>query len=156
MAAESKRGPVRVFVAGTFDGLHLGHVFLLDFARRRGSALARRQRRDGVRVSVAIARDDSVERLKHRRPLHSHRERQRLVAALRSVDEAFVGVPTDFLRSVRRVRPDLIVLGHDQSTSWEERLRAAGIHVPILRCPPYRRANLKSSALRRDFEKMAT
>jgi glycerol-3-phosphate cytidylyltransferase-like family protein len=79
-----------------------------------------------------------------------------LVAALRSVDEAFVGVPNDFLRSVRRVRPDLIVLGHDQSAAWEERLRNAGFHVPILRCPPYRRANLKSSALRRDFEKMAT
>lgn len=157
MGAEtSSRGPVRVFVAGTFDGLHLGHVFLFDFARRRGMALARRQRRDGVHLSVVVARDESVQRLKRRPPLHSHRERQRLVAALRSVDEAFVGAPNDFLRSVRRVRPDLIVLGHDQNVGWEERLREAGFHVPILRCPPYRREYLKSSALRRDFEKTAT
>lgn len=156
MTGESNWGPVRVFVAGTFDGLHLGHLFLFDFARRRGLALARRQRREGVRVSVVIARDESVERLKRRAPLHSQRERQRLVAALRSVDEAFVGAPADFLRSVRRVHPDLIVLGHDQSASWEERLRAAGIRVPILRCPPYRREKLKSSALRRDFEQMTT
>lgn len=154
MTGES--GPVRVFVAGTFDGLHLGHVFLFDFARRRGLALARRRRREGVRLSVVIARDESVERIKRRAPLHSHRERQRLVSALRSVDEAFVGAPTDFLRSVRRVAPDLIVLGHDQSATWEERLRDAGIRVPILRCPPYRRDNLKSSALRRDFERMTT
>jgi FAD synthetase len=156
MAGESNRGPVRVFVAGTFDGLHLGHLFLFDFARRRGMALARRQSRDGVYLSVVVARDESVHRIKRRPPLHSHRERQRLVAAIRSVDEAFVGVPNDFLQSVRRVGPDLIVLGHDQNVGWEERLREAGFLVPILRCPPYRRANLKSSALRRDFERTVT
>ena len=63
MAGESNRGPVRVFVAGTFDGLHLGHLFLFDFARRRGMALARRQSRDGVYLSVVVARDEGEIRL---------------------------------------------------------------------------------------------
>jgi FAD synthetase len=156
MSARSAGGPVRVFLGGTFDGIHSGHVHLLEFARRRGLALARRQGRAGVHVSVVVARDESVRRIKHRPPHHTHTERRRLVSALRPVDDAFVGVPNDFVRSVRKVRPDLIVLGYDQGSSWEAILRAAGIRAPIVRCPPYRGKQLKSSRLRTDWEKMPT
>jgi FAD synthetase len=148
--------PVRVFVGGTFDGLHLGHVFLLEFARRRGLALARRSARSGVHLSVVVARDESVRRIKHRAPHHTQRERRRLVASLKPVDAAFVGVPNDFVRSVRKVRPDLIVLGYDQSAGWEDILRDAGIEAQIVRCPPYDRRRLKSSMIRADLEKMST
>lgn len=148
--------PVRVFVGGTFDGLHLGHLFLLEFARRRGLALARQLGRTGVRLSVVVARDESVGRIKHRPPHHRQHERRRLVAALRAVDEAFVGVPNDFIKSVRRVNPDLVVLGYDQTASWEARLRSAGIRARIVRCPPYRGRRLKSSMLRADLEGMST
>ncbi len=148
--------PVRVFVGGTFDGLHLGHVFLLEFARRRGLALARRSGRPGVHLSVVVARDESVRRIKHRSPHHTQRERRRLVASLKLVDAAFVGVPNDFVRSVRKVRPDLIVLGYDQSGGWEGTLRDAGIAARIVRCPPYDGERLKSSMIRADLEKMPT
>ena len=131
--------PVRVFVGGTFDGLHLGHVFLLEFARRRGLALARRSGRPGVHLSVVVARDESVRRIKHRSPHHTQRERRRLVASLKLVDAAFVGVPNDFVRSVRKVRPDLIVLGYDQS-GW------LGRHSSRRR---HRRQNRPLPALRR-------
>ncbi len=149
-------GPVRVFLGGTFDGLHLGHVFLISFARRRGLALARRLGRPGVHVSVVIARDASVQRIKQRPPLHTEGERRQLVAALKGVDTAFFGARNDFIRSVRRVRPDLIVLGYDQSGNWERILRQAGIEARIVRCPPYKDRHLKSSMLRAELEKMAT
>ena len=147
---------MRVFVGGTFDGLHRGHLFLLEFARRRGLALARRLGRDGVRLSVVVARDESVRRIKHRSPHHSERERRTLIAALKPVDEAFVGAPNDFIASVRRVEPDLIVLGYDQKGSWEDVLRANGIHARLVRCPPYEGKRLKSSVLRQDLERMST
>jgi len=148
--------PVRVFVGGTFDGLHLGHLFLLEFARRRGLALARRLGRNGVHVSVVVARDESVRRIKHRAPHHSQRERCKLIAALRAVDLAFVGVPNEFIKSVRRVNPDLIVLGYDQKPSWEQTLRDAGIHARIIRCAAYQGRRLKSSMMRADLERMST
>jgi FAD synthetase len=147
---------LRVFVAGTFDGLHYGHLFLLTHARRRGLAMARRLGRAGVRLSVVVARDDSVQRIKGRAPHHTQRERQRLLAALRLVDTAFIGDRDDFIRSVRRARPELIVLGYDQSAAWEEILRACGFTMPIVRCPHYRGRQLKSSMLRGDLEQMRT
>ena len=148
--------PVRVFVGGTFDGLHLGHLFLLEFARRRGLALAQRLGRSGVHVSVVVARDESVRRIKHRPPHHTQRERCKLIAALRVVDQAFVGVPNEFIKSVRRVNPDLIVLGYDQKPSWEQTLHDAGIHARIIRCPAYQGRRLKSSMMRADLERMST
>lgn len=150
------RQPVRVFVAGTFDGLHYGHIFLLRSARRRGAQLARRLGRNGVHLAVVIARDDSVRRIKSRAPHHTQHERRQMVAALRFVDEAFVGHRDDFIKSVRRVAPDLIVLGYDQSSTWEDALRRAGVTVPVIRCAHYRVHRLKSSMIRADLERMRT
>lgn len=148
--------PVRVFVAGTFDGLHAGHLFLFRYARERGGALARQLGRRGVRLTVVIARDDSVRRIKNRAPHHTEDERRDLIAALRLVDDVFVGYRDDFIKSVRRARPDLIVLGYDQSPAWEEVLRRAHITTPVLRCPRYGSGGLKSSKIRADLEKMRT
>jgi FAD synthetase len=156
MSSSPAAEPVRVFVGGTFDGLHLGHLFLLESARRHALRLARHLGRDGVQVSVVVARDESVRRIKHRPPHHTQRQRCKLIAALRVVDEAFIGAPSDFIKSVRRVNPDLIVLGYDQKASWEQTLRDAGIHARIIRCPAYQGRRLKSSMLRTDLERMST
>jgi hypothetical protein len=72
------------------------------------------------------------------------------------VDRARLGFPGDFLRSVRVVRPDVIVLGYDQSVGWENTLRAAGFAGIITRCPAYDDRRLKSSRLRDDFARRET
>ena len=156
MSRAGSLGPLRIFVGGTFDGLHFGHVFLLNFARRRGLALARQRGRAGVRLTVVVARDESVARIKGRPPHHTQDERRRLVGALDAVDATFVGYRDHFLRSVRRAQPDLIVLGYDQSTAWEQTLRTAGIQALVMRCPPYDGRRLKSSKIRSDIEKRQT
>jgi cytidyltransferase-like protein len=154
--APSATEPIRIFVAGTFDGLHRGHVFLLDFARRYGLRCAKRRGASGVYLTVVVARDASVRRIKGRVPHHSERERRQLVGALRAVDRARLGFEGNFLRSVRAAKPDAIVLGYDQSSRWEDTLRAAGFTGAIVRCPAYNADRLKSSRLRADIMRRET
>ena len=61
-----------VFTNGCFDLLHIGHITLLEQARRYGE-----------RLIVAINSDDSVRALKGpSRPIVGERERVRVLAAL--------------------------------------------------------------------------
>jgi rfaE bifunctional protein nucleotidyltransferase chain/domain len=70
----------KVFVNGTFDILHRGHLELLTFARDQGDWL-----------TVAIDSDQRVKQLKgHSRPINSMAERADLLRHLRAVDQVVV------------------------------------------------------------------
>jgi D-beta-D-heptose 7-phosphate kinase/D-beta-D-heptose 1-phosphate adenosyltransferase len=92
----------KVFVNGTFDILHVGHIALLDYAKSLGDQLV-----------VAIDSDDRVRLLKGSdRPINSQIERGTLLAALKSVDEVFVFDTDDELRSLIQAC-DIMVKGSD-------------------------------------------
>jgi D-beta-D-heptose 7-phosphate kinase/D-beta-D-heptose 1-phosphate adenosyltransferase len=94
-----------VFTNGCFDLLHIGHITLLEDARREGD-----------RLVVAINSDASVCALKGpARPIVGERERGRILAALAAVDAVVVfGEPTP-LRVIEALRPNVIVKGGDYS-----------------------------------------
>ncbi|MEN2999640.1 MAG: DUF357 domain-containing protein, partial [Acidilobaceae archaeon] len=108
-----KREITRVFVGGTFDILHPGHIELLHFASRLGE------------LHVVVARDSTVEKVKGRRPVLDERSRLKLVSSLRMVSRALLGDPEDIMKSVEVVRPHVIVLGPDQPYEEEELARRA-------------------------------
>ena len=92
----------KVFVNGTFDILHVGHVALLDYAKSLGDQLV-----------VGIDSDDRVRLLKGSdRPINSQLERGTLLAALKSVDEVFVFDTDDELTSLIQAC-DVMVKGSD-------------------------------------------
>lgn len=67
----------KIFVNGTFDVLHLGHLAMLNFARGLGDHL-----------TVAIDSDERVKRLKgSTRPINNVLERKTLLENLKSVDK---------------------------------------------------------------------
>jgi len=92
-----------VFTNGCFDLLHIGHITVLEQARRFGD-----------RLIVAINSDQSVSGLKGpSRPIVGERERARVLAALAAVDAVVVfGEPTP-LELIVAARPDVIVKGGD-------------------------------------------
>jgi D-beta-D-heptose 7-phosphate kinase/D-beta-D-heptose 1-phosphate adenosyltransferase len=92
-----------VFTNGCFDLLHVGHITLLEQARRFGD-----------RLIVAINSDASVSGLKGpSRPIVGETERARVLAALAAVDSVVVfGEPTP-LELIVAARPDVIVKGGD-------------------------------------------
>jgi D-beta-D-heptose 7-phosphate kinase/D-beta-D-heptose 1-phosphate adenosyltransferase len=92
----------KVFVNGTFDILHVGHIALLDYAKSLGDQLV-----------VGIDSDDRVKLLKGSdRPVNSQVERGTLLAALKSVDEVFVFDTDDELTSLIQAC-DVMVKGSD-------------------------------------------
>ncbi len=117
----------KVFVGGTFDIIHPGHIELLKFASRYG------------RVYVAVSRDSNAEKIKGRRPINNEYDRLRVIKAIRYTYDAFLGDERDFIKSVERVRPDIIVLGPDQFVSPEElrnRLSERGLgDIEIIKFP---------------------
>lgn len=92
-----------VFTNGCFDLLHIGHITLLQDARREGD-----------RLIVAINSDASTSRLKGpTRPIVGERERARILAALTAVDAVVVFDDPTPLRFIQELRPDVIVKGGD-------------------------------------------
>lgn len=130
-----------VFAAGTFDGLHPGHIAFLKYAKKQGSELC-----------VVVARDSSVKRVRGRKPLFGEKQRLELVCSIGIVDKAFWGSEKSWFDSVEKINPGIIVLGHDQKIDLqklekfiqEKKLRTK----KILRAPETNRKNFSGSRLR--------
>jgi len=92
-----------VLAGGVFDIIHPGHIYTLNAAKALGDVLV-----------VVVATDNTSEKMKKRRPLHTQEQRQELVNSLSIVDLCLVGQEDDIFKTVNRVRPQIIALGYDQ------------------------------------------
>jgi len=92
-----------VLAGGVFDIIHPGHIYTLNAAKALGDVLV-----------VVVATDNTSEKMKKRRPLHTQEQRQELVNSLSMVDLCLVGQEDDIFKTVDRVRPQIIALGYDQ------------------------------------------
>ena len=101
---EIGRKSLRIVLAGgVFDIIHPGHIYTLNAAKALGDVLV-----------VVVATDNTSEKMKKRRPLHTQEQRQELVNSLSMVDLCLVGQEDDIFKTVNRVRPEIIALGYDQ------------------------------------------
>ena len=119
---------VRVMATGTFDLLHIGHLYYLEEAKKLGDELI-----------VVVANDETVKKNKHN-PVTPQEMRRRLVEALKPVDKAIIGYKNDFLKIVEEIKPDIIALGYDQKfdeNEIKETLKRRGLNVKIVRCSKY-------------------
>jgi len=92
-----------VLAGGVFDIIHPGHIYTLNAAKALGDVLV-----------VVVATDNTSEKMKKRRPLHTQEQRQELVNSLSMVDLCLVGQEDDIFKTVNHVRPQIIALGYDQ------------------------------------------
>lgn len=93
-----------VFVNGTFDVLHMGHLALLNHASTLGDA-----------VVVAIDDDERVKMLKgSSRPINNQHERKAMLKNLRSVDIVVTFKDHDHLvQIIKDSNASIIVKGSD-------------------------------------------
>lgn len=119
---------VTVMATGTFDILHMGHIYFLKEAKKLGD-----------RLVVVVACDKTVRRLKHE-PVTSEQMRLNLVKELRMVDDAVLGKEDDMFEVVEQINPDVIALGYDQihdRKTLQKKLTERNIASKIMRLPKY-------------------
>jgi D-beta-D-heptose 7-phosphate kinase/D-beta-D-heptose 1-phosphate adenosyltransferase len=114
-----------VFTNGCFDLLHIGHITLIEQARRFGD-----------RLIVAINSDASVSALKGpNRPIVSQGDRARVLAALAAVDAVVIFDESTPLELIQTAHPDVIVKGGDydpESVVGAREVRSWGGEVRIV------------------------
>ena len=131
----------RVMVFGTFDRLHSGHLSFLKQARRHGDELI-----------VVVARDNIVQMLKNKKPLHSSEKRRRAVAEIDAMTKAVMGDDTLGTYSiVKKHKPHIICLGYDQQKlkrNLEKHMKNGNMpRIRLIKLKPYFPKKFKTSIL---------
>jgi len=114
--------------SGTFDLLHMGHIYYLKEAKKLGDILA-----------VVVATDATVRKLKHD-PITPQDIRVNLIKELKAVDEAYLGHEDDMYTIVEEIKPDIIALGFDQihdDATIKNELKKRKLNVKVVRLPKY-------------------
>jgi len=116
----------RVMIAGTFDIIHPGHLWLIKSARKYG------------RVTVVVARDENAKRIKGRKPIISEKQRLAVVEGLKYVEKAVLGSRgNDIFKIIEEEKPDIFILGPDQDfispEKLEKILEERGLKVKVIK-----------------------
>lgn len=96
--------PVVVAVSGYFNPIHVGHLEMIQKAKKLGDEL------------VVIINNDAQVALKGSVPFMSLADRIKIVKALRDVDRVFVSIDKDktVCKSLAKIRPDIFANGGDR------------------------------------------
>ena len=115
-----------VLVGGCFDILHYGHIYFLKKAKKLGDILI-----------IALESDENTKKLKGPgRPIHTQRERKKMLESLRFVDKVIALPPmksdSDYEKLVRKVNPDIIAVtaGDTKNT-----FRVKTVIIPKIKTP---------------------
>ncbi len=119
-----------ILVAGTFDLIHAGHIYLINEASKLGD------------VYVVVATDENRELFSGERPIIPQEQRLEVIKNLKNVKDARLGrSDNDTLKTVEEINPDIILLGPDQKYSIEvllKGLKAKGLnHIEVRRLGTY-------------------
>jgi len=97
----------RVITFGTFDLFHIGHLNILERAKKHGNYLI-----------VGVSTDTLNFSKKQKNPIHSEDERYRIINALKVVDEVFFEESLELKGDyIKKFNADVLVMGND----WEGR-----------------------------------
>lgn len=120
----------RVLIAGTFDLIHPGHIYLINEAAKMGS------------VYVVIATDKNREKYSGEKPIVPEQQRLEVIKSIKNVNAARLGRhDNDTLKTVEEINPDIILLGPNQKydlNTLKNGLASKGLsHIEVKRLETY-------------------
>ena len=128
-----------VMCAGTFNIVHPGHLYFLSEAKKYGDKLI-----------VVVARDETSEKMKGKRPMHNEKDRLAQIRQLEIVDEAVRGKSGNIFNILEEIKPGVICLGYDQKVQkqeLEDELKKRNIKADVIRISSYMPHVYKSSKM---------
>jgi FAD synthetase len=112
----------KVLAGGTFNLVHPGHILFLQKAKELGDYLV-----------VVVANDKTVLKSKGFLLMPAG-ARKKILENLRMVDKVVIGDEKDFMKVVRKEKPDIIALGYDQELGGlRKQIERSGIKCKIVR-----------------------
>lgn len=106
----TKKKPVVVVVSGYFNPIHVGHLDMMDKAKKLGDKL------------VVIVNNDKQVKLKGRVPFMNQDDRLKIVQAIRYVDKAVLAVDDyqlpngeiPIIKTLAKIKPQIFANGGDR------------------------------------------
>lgn len=122
----------KIFVAGTFDLIHVGHIRFLKAAKELAQ---------NSELIVVVARDKTVQKIKGRSPVFNEQERLEIIQNLKPVDQAILGNEEGHLFDILlKIKPDIIALGYDQKVSESALIewgKKYNLNFKVIRLPKF-------------------
>lgn len=131
----------RVMCFGTFDLVHPGHIWFLKKARSLGDELL-----------VVVSCDERRQYLAGTKPIHNQKERATILRELKFITRVILGGERNVLAAIKKYKPQIIVLGHDQVFGVKELLvwTKKQLNPPqIIRLKSFQRARYSSTNIRK-------
>jgi len=137
---------IKVIIFGTFDIVHMGHIHMFKQAREYGD-----------RLIVVVGRDKNVEKAKGIAPLHSEKERVEFLKNIKLIDEVELGFEDDKYQIIKKIKPDVIALGYDQTvdeSELREYVKQLGLKAEVIRLKPHKKNMLKTNKIKKYLERL--
>lgn len=114
------------YTQGTYDLFHIGHLNLLNNAKKMCDYLI-----------VGVNSDDLVKEYKNKETVIKQDDRAKIVSSIKGVDEVYITTTLDKLEILKQIKFDAIFIGSDwkDNSRWKktkEDLQKLGIDVVFL------------------------
>lgn len=111
----------RVITFGTFDVFHIGHINILERAKKQGDYLV-----------VGVSSDQLNFEKKQRYPIYPQDQRVRILESLRFVDEVFIEQSLELKSQyIEQYKADVLVMGDD----WAGKFNNMQKHCEVIYLP---------------------
>lgn len=114
---------IKVLCGGCFNTIHPGHIYFLKKAKSFGHKL------------IVVLANDVNNKKPYAIPV---KKRKKMLESLNIADKVVVGDEKDFMKVIRKEKPDIIALGYDQH------IRIKNFNGKIVRIKKYKQYSSKN------------